>query len=241
MNEMIFKILVELLSTLAVTTKEIKQGKLSESIVDEGIYYPTYEWRKTCSEACWREENGGDGPEAGPIDAGRGSANRSTDTQSRPWSCQEYEGGNGRWANPPSLLPLPAGCWGYFPVDGEVSVDHLKETLGMFFRPQSSGRVSDWASEIMHQVASDLNKAKREPVLMLWRLTGITEIVQQVAAFRRIFSGGYHHLIRGRTIMLPANHAMAGLQSGSFRETRFRNGEHPKSLVHFYGSMGKVC
>jgi hypothetical protein len=33
----------------------------------------------------------------------------------------------------------------------------------MFFRPQSSGRVSDWASEIMHQVASDLNKAKREP------------------------------------------------------------------------------
>jgi hypothetical protein len=33
----------------------------------------------------------------------------------------------------------------------------------MFFRPQSSDRVSDRASEIMHQVASDLNKAKREP------------------------------------------------------------------------------
>jgi hypothetical protein len=38
MNEMILKILVELLSTLALTTKEIKQGKLSESIVGEGIY-----------------------------------------------------------------------------------------------------------------------------------------------------------------------------------------------------------
>ena len=43
MNEMIVKILVELLSTLALTTKEIKQGKLSESIIGEGIYYLTYE------------------------------------------------------------------------------------------------------------------------------------------------------------------------------------------------------
>jgi hypothetical protein len=42
MNEMIVKILVELLSALALTTKETKQGKLSESIVAEGIYYLTY-------------------------------------------------------------------------------------------------------------------------------------------------------------------------------------------------------
>ena len=33
LNGMIIKILVELLSTLASTTKEMKQGKLSESIV----------------------------------------------------------------------------------------------------------------------------------------------------------------------------------------------------------------
>jgi hypothetical protein len=32
----------------------------------------------------------------------------------------------------------------------------------MSFRTQSSDRVSHWESEIMHQVASDLNKAKRE-------------------------------------------------------------------------------
>ena len=42
MNEMIVKILIELLSTLALTTKETKQGKLSKSIVGEGIYYLTY-------------------------------------------------------------------------------------------------------------------------------------------------------------------------------------------------------
>ena len=37
MNGMVFKILVELLSALALTTKQTKQGKLSESIVGEGI------------------------------------------------------------------------------------------------------------------------------------------------------------------------------------------------------------
>jgi hypothetical protein len=43
MNEMVVKILVELLSTLALTTKETKRGKLSEFIAGEGIYYLTYE------------------------------------------------------------------------------------------------------------------------------------------------------------------------------------------------------
>jgi hypothetical protein len=43
MNEMIVKVLVELLSTLAFTTKGMKQGKLSESIIGEEIYYLTYE------------------------------------------------------------------------------------------------------------------------------------------------------------------------------------------------------
>jgi hypothetical protein len=37
MNQMTVKILVELLSTLALTTKEIQRGKLSESIVGSGI------------------------------------------------------------------------------------------------------------------------------------------------------------------------------------------------------------
>jgi hypothetical protein len=42
MNEMIVKILVELLSTLALTAKETKQGKLGKSIVGSGIYYLTH-------------------------------------------------------------------------------------------------------------------------------------------------------------------------------------------------------
>jgi hypothetical protein len=41
--------------------------------------------------------------------------------------------------------------------------------------------------------------------------------------------------------MLPVNHAIPGLQSGSFMATRFKSGKRPKFRVHFYGSMGNVC
>ena len=40
MDEMVVKILVELLSTLALATKEIKQGRFSESLIGEAISYP---------------------------------------------------------------------------------------------------------------------------------------------------------------------------------------------------------
>ena len=41
MAEMVVKILVELLSTLALATKQMKEGKSSESIFGEALYYPT--------------------------------------------------------------------------------------------------------------------------------------------------------------------------------------------------------
>ena len=43
MDRIVSKILVELLSALALTTKEIRRGRLSEFIVGEGVYYLTYE------------------------------------------------------------------------------------------------------------------------------------------------------------------------------------------------------
>ncbi len=46
MNDMIVKILVELLSTLALATKEIKRGRFSESVVGEGMYYLIREMQK---------------------------------------------------------------------------------------------------------------------------------------------------------------------------------------------------
>ena len=41
MSEMIIKILVELLSTLALATKQIKEGRSSESVSGEILYYLT--------------------------------------------------------------------------------------------------------------------------------------------------------------------------------------------------------
>ena len=41
MTEMVVKILVELLSTLALATKQIKEGKTSESVFGEVLYYLT--------------------------------------------------------------------------------------------------------------------------------------------------------------------------------------------------------
>jgi hypothetical protein len=46
MNDMIVKILVELLSTLALVTKEIKRGKFSESAIGEGMHYLIREMQK---------------------------------------------------------------------------------------------------------------------------------------------------------------------------------------------------
>jgi len=46
MNDMIVKILVELLSTLALATKEIKRGRFSESVIGEGMYYLIREMQK---------------------------------------------------------------------------------------------------------------------------------------------------------------------------------------------------
>ena len=41
MTEMVIKILVELLSALALVTKQIRQGKPSESVFGEVLYYLT--------------------------------------------------------------------------------------------------------------------------------------------------------------------------------------------------------
>jgi hypothetical protein len=79
----------------------------------------------------------------------------------------------------------------------------------------------------MHQVASDLNKAKRESFFDVMIPDWDHRDCPQVTAYKKVFSGGYHPLIPGRIIILPANYAIAGLQSGSSRETRFQNGKRP--------------
>ena len=48
MTEMIVKILVELLSTFALVTKQIKQGKPSESVLHDNTLPYSIKCRETC-------------------------------------------------------------------------------------------------------------------------------------------------------------------------------------------------
>jgi hypothetical protein len=56
MTEMIIKILVELLSVLALATKQLQQGKLSGSVLSEILYYLTVQHRSACQEEAPRGE-----------------------------------------------------------------------------------------------------------------------------------------------------------------------------------------
>jgi hypothetical protein len=66
MTEIIIKILVELLSVLALATKQLQQGKLSESVLGEILYQLTMQRRSACQEeAPWGEGHRGGTSEVG--------------------------------------------------------------------------------------------------------------------------------------------------------------------------------
>jgi hypothetical protein len=67
MTEMVIKILVELLFTLALATKYIKQGKPSESVFGDVLCNLTRCNRKNFQEVLWREGCRGDPPKARPA------------------------------------------------------------------------------------------------------------------------------------------------------------------------------
>ena len=55
MNELVVKIMVELLSTLALTTKELKQGRSSESVLDD-ILHSSARRREIRTRDFWRQQ-----------------------------------------------------------------------------------------------------------------------------------------------------------------------------------------
>ena len=63
LDEMLVKIIVELLSTLALVTKELKQGRTSKSNHMEELPY-SVQRRKICKETVWREGHRGGATEA---------------------------------------------------------------------------------------------------------------------------------------------------------------------------------
>ena len=66
MIEMIVKILVQLLSILALATKQLQQGKFSESALGEILYYLIMQRRSACQE----EASRGEGHRGGASEVG---------------------------------------------------------------------------------------------------------------------------------------------------------------------------
>ena len=65
-TEIVIKILVELLSILALATKQLRQGKLSEPVLGEILYYLTVQRRS----ACQQEAPQGEGHRGGTSEVG---------------------------------------------------------------------------------------------------------------------------------------------------------------------------
>ena len=78
MTEIVVKIMVELLSTLAIATKHIKQGRSSESVFVD-VLFDSMKCRENCKEAFRREWGRGGPSEARPTHTGRGPDGGSTD------------------------------------------------------------------------------------------------------------------------------------------------------------------
>ncbi len=79
MTEILVKILVELLSTLALATKEVSQGKPSQSIFIVVLNYLIQYNREISQEAVRREGYRSGSPKAKPAHPGRGEIGRCTD------------------------------------------------------------------------------------------------------------------------------------------------------------------
>jgi len=95
LDEMVVKIMMELLSTLALVTKELKQRRLSKPVLVDVLSHST-ECSKICKETLWKAGHRASIAEAGPIDARPVSHGRSRGSQSRLRSRPEYECNHGR-------------------------------------------------------------------------------------------------------------------------------------------------
>jgi hypothetical protein len=109
----------------------------------------------------------------------------------------------------------------------------------MFDWQHQGSFISDRIVEILHEVASDMNKLKRELALSLPLLAEMTVTAWQVTSYSKTSAIGSLLLIHGKITILPGNRIIQGRRSGSFMATRSQNGNRCRR-VPFFGSMENV-
>ena len=95
MTEISVKIMVELLSVLALATKQIKQGRFSKQIVVFDIDISTCH-REIRQEATRRKRDRGSPPTPGPSYPGGGPDDGGSNPGSGPWPYEYCEVSHGR-------------------------------------------------------------------------------------------------------------------------------------------------
>ena len=85
-TDIIIKIMVELLSVLALATKQIKQGRFSECAVHIYIIRGSMCHREVCEEVVGGQRDRDSPPEIGSINPGRSSDDCRTDLGCGPWT-----------------------------------------------------------------------------------------------------------------------------------------------------------
>jgi hypothetical protein len=96
LDEAVVKIMVELLSTLALVTKELRQGKSSESVLVD-MFLCSIQCSEIRQEAFRREGRRGSTSEARLTHTRRGSGDLGGGSTSRLRSRPEYECSHGGW------------------------------------------------------------------------------------------------------------------------------------------------
>ena len=98
MDEIVVKILVELISTLGQVTEELKQRRSSESTLADAFYFCSVPRSQVCEEVFEGEGHRGSDRAARPAHARRGSDYRSSFARCCSRTRPEYEGFHGWWA-----------------------------------------------------------------------------------------------------------------------------------------------
>jgi hypothetical protein len=88
-------------------------------------------------------------------------------------------------------------------------------------------------------MAKDKNTSRRQSLIKVAMLIGITEIVRQATSCSEIFNVGCHPLTHGKITTSPADRGTPELASGSFKEIHSLNGKHLE-WDPFYGYMANV-
>jgi hypothetical protein len=133
MTEMVVKILIEVLSALALVTKQIKDGKASESVICEALYYPAQRNAEKLVKKFLGEND---------VEAITQRLDRLTQDEARITAVQTLEVVYGLVQNMTVVMDgekIHLDCnlvLSIFVLDGKASVDCVRDALGMFCGPQ---------------------------------------------------------------------------------------------------------